>query len=140
MDMWAQFLASPEARGAVIITVLPFIVGFIKPYLPTGRKDADTKADETGEAQPIENRWTPLVTVILGGVLGLVGALQVNYATDLPKQDVLYSLAVGIGAGGFVAGGYRAVKLAIHGDTAAKDATKFANVLAQKGVNPDKLP
>jgi hypothetical protein len=137
--MWSQFLASPEARGAVIIAILPFIVGFIKPYLPTGRKDADAKAEETGTAQPIENRWTPLVTVGLGGVLGLLGALQVNYGTNLPKQDILYSLAVGIGAGGFVAGGYRTIKLSMNGDVAAKAATKYAQELRERGVDPDRI-
>ena len=48
------------------------------------------------KATAIENKWIPIVVVVSGGVLGVVGMLIM---ADFPATDYLTAVAVGIVSG-----------------------------------------
>lgn len=136
MDLWDQFVSSPEARAAAIGAVLPFIMEFIKPYLPTG-------INTTPEGQPVENRYVPLATVIVATVLAVIGAV-IEITTPgwvgAVAPYMLKSLVLGAGAGLAATGFVRGVRLAARGDKPARAAATFANTLADHGIPIPPIP
>lgn len=45
---------------------------------------------------PLSNRWLPVISGTIGGILGIVG---MNVITDFPADDIITAIAVGIVSG-----------------------------------------
>ena len=45
----------------------------------------------------IENKWIPIICMLLGGILGVLGMI---FITDFPASDLMSAIAVGITSGG----------------------------------------
>ena len=45
---------------------------------------------------PLSNRWLPVISGTIGGILGIVG---MNVITDFPADDIITAVAVGIVSG-----------------------------------------
>lgn len=57
---------------------------------------------------PLDNKWLPMICIILGGILGVV-ALYTAPAI-IPATDILTAIAIGIVSGGFATSVHQNIK------------------------------
>lgn len=136
MDLWTQFVGSPWARFTAITVVLPYVISFLKPFLPTGEAT-------TPDGEAVENRWTPVATIIAGAILGILGGAYVVMDATFAGNQVQYlleSAIAGAGAGFAATGGVRAFKLAREGDRPARKVVAYKDALDATGIEPPKVP
>ncbi len=129
--LWRLFLESESARAGALAVFISYAVAQLKPYLPTGKRNA-------GPNGAVENRYVPWAVLAAAVVLNPAGAWLANSRGASPAQSVEESIAWGITSGLALMGVHRAWRLTTKGDPTERERAAAVNEL--KSVAPEAVP
>ncbi len=125
--LWRLFLESESARAGALAVFISYAVAQLKPYLPTGKRNA-------GPNGAVENRYVPWAVLAAAVVLNPAGAWLANSRGASPAQSVEESIAWGITSGLALMGVHRAWRLTTKGDPTERE--RAAAVTTLRNIAP----